>query len=177
MTPSHAVTGLAAVCALGAAAASTIDLLQGADPRWTAAANLFLVPPAALLAAWAWRTATLPYAVLAALGVVVVAPLGAVLGDRAGSTSWWLAVEAAWWTGVAVVAWRSRPGLAVLTAMAAVAAFLAAALMVLGVPEPVASAAGLRIPMTIVWATWVAVDLVLRPTPAGPFTLDRSRQA
>jgi hypothetical protein len=31
--------------------------------------------------------------------------------------------------------------------------------------------------MTIVWATWVAVDLVLRPTPAELFTLDRSRQA
>lgn len=176
MTPSHAVTGLVAVCALGAAAASTMDLLQGADPRWTVAANLFLVLPAALLAAWAWRTATRPYAVLAALGVVV-APLGAVLGDRAGSTSWWLAVEAAWWTGVAAVAWRSRPGLAVLTAMAAVSALLAAAFMVLEVPEPVASAAGLRIPMTIVWATWVAVDLVLRPTPAGLFTLDRARQA
>jgi hypothetical protein len=176
MTPGRTVIGLAAVCALGAAAATTIDLLQGADPRWTVAANLFLVPPAALLAVWAWRTATGPYAVLAALGVVV-APLGAVLGDRAGSTSWWLAVEAAWWTGVAAVAWRSRPGLAVLTAMAAVSALLAAAFMVLEVPEPVASAAGLRIPMIIVWATWVAVDLVLRPTPAGLFTLDRSRQA
>jgi hypothetical protein len=176
MTPGRTVIGLAAVCALGAAAATTIDLLQGADPRWTAAANLFLVPPAALLAAWAWRTATRPHAVLAALGVVV-APLGAVLGDRAGSTSWWLAVEAAWWTGVAAVAWRSRPGLAVLTAMAAVSALLAAAFMVLEVPEPVASAAGLRIPMTIVWATWVAVDLVLRPTPAGLLMLDRARQA
>jgi hypothetical protein len=176
MTPSHAVTGLAAVCALGAAAASTIDLLQGADPRWTVAATLFLIPPAALLAAWAWRTATRPYAVLAALGVVV-APLGAVLGDRASSTSWWLAVEAAWWTGVAAVARRSRPGLAVLSAMAAVSALLAAAFMVLEVPEPAASAAGLRVPMTIVWATWVTVDLVLRPTPAGLFTPDRSRQA
>jgi hypothetical protein len=172
----HALTGLAAICTLGAAAASTIDLLQGADARWTIAANLLLVPLAALLAAWAWRTATGPYAVLATLGIVV-ALLGGALGDRAGSTSWWLAMEAAWLAGVAVVVWRSRPGLAVLTAMTASSAFLAAAFVLLEIPEPVVSAAGLRVPMTIVWATWAAADLVLRPTPAGPITLDRSRQA
>ena len=176
MTPTRAVTGLAAVCALGVAAATTIDLLQGADARWTIAANLLLVPLTALLAAWAWQTAARPYAVLATLGIVV-AILGAGLGDRAGSTSWWLAAEAAWWAGIAAVAWRSRVGLAVLAAMAATSAFLAAVFMIVGIPEPVASAAGIRVPMTIVWATWAAVDVVLRPTPAGLFTLDRSRQA
>ena len=176
MTPAHAGTGLAAFCALGTAVASTIDLLQGADAGWTVAANMLLLPPAALLAAWAWRTASHPFAALALLGVVV-APLGAVLGDRAGSTSWWLAIEAAWWTGIAAVAWRSRPGFAVLTVMAGVSALLAAALMALEVPEPIASAAGLRIPVTIVWAAWLAVDLVVRPVPARLATRDRPRQA
>jgi hypothetical protein len=176
MTPIGAATGLVAVCALGAAATSTIDLLQGTDARWTVAANLLLVPLAALLAAWAWRTAARPYAVLATLGIIVAA-LGAALGDRAGSTSWWLAAEAAWWAGIAAVAWRSRAGLAVLAAMGATSALLAAAFMILGVPEPVAAAAGIRVPMTIVWATWAAVDLVLRPMPAGLITLDRTRQA
>jgi hypothetical protein len=61
--------------------------------------------------------------------------------------------------------------------MAATSTFLAAVFMVLGVPEPVASAAGLRVPVTIVWATWAAFDLILRPTRAGLLTLDRSRQA
>jgi hypothetical protein len=166
MTLIRAATVLAAVCALGAAAASTIDLLQGADARWTVGANLLLVPLAALLAAWAWRTASRPGALLATLGIVVVI-LGAALGDRAGSTSWWLAAEAAWWAGIAAVAWRLRAGLAVLAGMAATSAFLAAVFMIFGIPEPVASAAGIRVPMTIVWATWAAIDLVLRPTPAG----------
>jgi hypothetical protein len=169
MTLIRAATVLAAVCALGAAAASTIDLLQGADARWTVGANLLLVPLAALLAAWAWRTASRPGALLATLGIVVVI-LGAALGDRAGSTSWWLAAEAAWWAGIAAVAWRLRAGLAVLAAMAATSAFLAAVFMIFGIPEPVASAAGIRVPMTIVWATWAAIDLVLRPTPAGLIT-------
>jgi hypothetical protein len=176
MTLIRAVTGLAAICALGAAVASTIDLLQGADARWTIAANLLLVPLTALLAAWAWQTATRPYAVLVTVGIVVVV-LGAPLGDRAGSTSWWLAAEAAWWAGITAVAWRSRAGLAVLAAMAATSAFLAAVFMTFGIAEPVASAAGIRVPMTIVWATWAAVDVVLRPMPVGLFTLGRSRQA
>src|SRR5262245_20502516 len=176
MTPIHAAAGLAALRSLGAAAAGTIDLLQGADAGWAVAANVLLLPPAALLAAWAWRTASRPFAALAALGVVVC-PLGALLGDRAGSTSWWLALEAAWWTGIAVVAWQSRPGLAVLTVMAAGSALFAAALLALKVPEPIASAAGLRIPLTIVWTTWLAADLVIRPTSAGLFTLDRPGEA
>jgi hypothetical protein len=176
MTPGRTVIGLGAVCALGAAAATTIDLLQGADARWTVTANLLLLPPAALLAAWAWQNATRPYAVLAALGVVV-GPLGAVLGDRAGSTSWWLALEAAWWIALAAATWHLRPGLAVLTTIAAVSALVAAGFIVFGVPEPVASATGLRIPMTIVWATWIGVDLILRPAPAGLFALGRSGQA
>jgi hypothetical protein len=148
--------------AAGAAAATVGDLLDGADPEWTVAAALLLVPPAAVLAAHAWRTAARPAAALCWLGVPV-GLAGAALGDRAG-TSWpWLALEAAWWIGL-TLANRSRPGLALVTAAAAVSASAAAVLTGLHVPQPVAAGAGLRTALTAAWAAWVAVDLAAGAT-------------
>ena len=170
MTPSHAVTGLAAVCALGAAAASTIDLLQGADQRWTIAANLLLMPLAAVLAAWVWRTGRRPAGALVALGVLV-GPLGAVLGDHAGGTWWWLALEAAWWIGVMQLSWSCRPGLAIISALAAASALVATAVTGLTVAEPIASGAGIRVAMTVAWLAWAGVDLATRPPLGGPPTV------
>jgi hypothetical protein len=166
MTPCRVVGGFAALCALGAAAATAIDLLQGADPRWTTAANLLLMPLAAVLAASVWRTGRRPVRALAALGVVV-GPLGAVLGDHAGGTWWWLALETAWWVGVTQVSWRRRPGLAVISALAAASALVATVVTGLTVAEPIASAAGVRVAMTIAWLAWASVDLVARP-PGRP---------
>lgn len=166
MTVPRVVTVLASLAALAAAAATAVDLLQGADLSWTVAANLLLLPVAAALAGWAWGTTVRPVAVLVALGILV-GPVGALLGDRAGSTWWWLALEATWWVGVALVAWRSRPGLAVITALAAVSGLLAAAFRVLAIPEPLASGAGVRVVMTVAWAMWVGLDLALRSLPGS----------
>jgi hypothetical protein len=167
MTRGRVVTALVAVCALGAAAATAIDLLQGADRRWTIAANLLLVPVAVAIAAWAWRTARRPVGAAAALGILV-GPAGAVLGDHAGTTWWWLALEAAWWIGVALVAWPGRPGLAIMSALAAASALVATAITALTVAEPVASGAGVRVTLTIAWLAWVGVDLAIRPPLASP---------
>jgi hypothetical protein len=165
MTRCRAVVAFVALCAFGAAAATAFDLLQGADERWTIAANLLLMPLAAVMAASAWRTARRPAGALAALGVLV-GPLGAVLGDHAGGTWWWLALEAAWWIGVMQVAWRCRPGLAVISAVTAASALVATAVTGLRIPEPIASAAGVRVAMTIAWLAWAGVDLAIRP-PVG----------
>jgi hypothetical protein len=162
VTPIRPVTAFAAGCAAGAAAATAVDLLDGADLRWTVAASLLLTPPAAVLAAEARRTAAAPVAALCALGIPV-GLVGALLGDRAGGTWWWLALESLWWIGLALAARSARPGLALLTALAAVSALAATTITGLSVPEPVASGAGLRVPITVAWTAWLAVDLALRP--------------
>jgi hypothetical protein len=172
MTSMRLITGLVAGSAMAAAATAVIDLLDGADLRWAVAANLLLVPPAAILAAGALRTAAAPVAALCGLGVPA-ALVGALLGDRAGGTWWWLALETAWWTGVALAAWPVRPGLAVISALAAVLALAAAAITGLRVAEPVASGAGLRVMMTIAWAAWVGVDLAVRATAGSPAPVKR----
>ena len=164
-------TAVAGLSALAAAGTQMVDLLYGADARWAVAADLLLLPPAVALA-WAARLASggLP-AMLTALGVAV-GPVGAVLGDRAGHAWWWLALELAWWSGATVAFWASRPGLSVISGAAAGSALVAVLFVGLSIPEPVASAAGIRIPLTIAWSGWLGVDLVLRYPPrqgtAGP---------
>jgi hypothetical protein len=160
-----AVAGAAG--AAGAAVATALDLLDGADPQWTVAASLLLAPPAAVLAAGAWRAAARPAAALCWLGVPV-GLAGAALGDRAGGAWPWLALEASWWIGLALAARPARPGLAVISAVAAVSASAATVLTGLHVPQPVAAGAGLRVAMTVAWAAWVAVDLARRGVPASP---------
>ena len=151
-------TVLGAGCAAAAAAATAVDLRDGADPRWTVAANLLLMPPAAALAVRAPPTATRPALALCALGVPV-GLVGALLADRAGGTWWWLAMESLWWTGVALAAWPARTGLAVISALSAVPAAAAAVLTGLPVAQPVAGGAGLWVALTVGWAGWVSVDL------------------
>jgi hypothetical protein len=151
----------AGAAAAGAAAAAIVDLLDGADPMWTVAAMALLVPPAAVLAAGAWRTASRPAAALCWLGVPA-GPVGAALGDRAGASWPWLALEAAWLLGLALAS-RPRPGLVLVTAVAAVAAGGAAVLTGLHLHQPVAAGAGLRTAMTAAWAAWVAVHLATGP--------------
>jgi hypothetical protein len=159
------VSAAAALCAVGAATVQIVDLLHGLDPRWAVAANLLLFPPAAVLAWLAQRIAGAA-AAMAAAGLVV-GPVGALLGDRAGHTWWWLALETVWWAGVMLAFWRSRPGLSVVSGAAAVSVLVAVLFVGLSLPEPVASAAGLRVPLTIAWSAWVAVDLAARPISAA----------
>ncbi len=162
MRTARLVGRLAAGCAVAAAATTAIDLLDGADARWTVLANLLLLPPAAALADGARRTAARPVAALCWVGIPV-GLAGALLADRAGVTWPWLAAEASWWVGVALAAWPARPGLSVLSAVAAVTAAAATAIVGLHVPQPVASGAGLRVVMTVAWAAWAALDLAARP--------------
>ncbi|HEY3258916.1 MAG TPA: hypothetical protein VGJ95_01380 [Pseudonocardiaceae bacterium] len=162
MSRVRVLSVLAAGGAAGAAAATAVDLLDGADPRWTVAANLLLVPSAAVLAGDAGRAAAGPVAALCWLGVPV-GLVGAALGDRAGGTWWRLALEASWWIGVALAVRSSRPGLAVLTGLAAVSASASAAITGLQLPQPVAAGAGLPAAMTVAWAAWAALDLAVRP--------------
>ncbi len=156
------VAAAAGGCSMAAAAAFTVDLLNGLDARWAVAANLLLFAPAVVLALLA-RQSSGGVAVALTTAGLLVAPTGAFLGDQAGHTWWWLLFELAWWTGLMLAFWRSRPGLSVVSGAAAAGALVAAVLVGLSVPEPVASAAGLRVPLTIVWAVWAAADLAVRP--------------
>jgi hypothetical protein len=64
---------------------------------------------------------------------------------------------------VALAVRSSRPGLAVLTGLAAVSASASAAITGLQLPQPVAAGAGLPAAMTVAWAAWAALDLAVRP--------------
>lgn len=159
---SPTASRLAGAATLLSAYAAAVDVLGGADARWTIAANLLLLPATIVLAAAIRRSSSSVAFAAVAVGPAV-AILGALLGDLAGVTTWWLALAGLWLTGVTTGLWRQRAGLAGISAALAVAGALAFVVLASGLPEPGASIGGLRTVLGVAWSGWIGVELLARP--------------
>lgn len=162
---NQALAIAAGVCAVGSGVASLAYVVLG-QPDWAIAAwNLMLLPATLYLGIRFGLRLPLLAAASTAAGLAA-SLMWAYEFREAGMEPWWIGLAAAWWIGIGICMLPEWRVTAVLTITLGVATAFDFVVTSQGLPQPWLAVAGLKLPLTTVWAFAIGI-VILREAAVG----------